>query len=153
MLYLATPQDMLFHILPHIAKLTAQHSLPLQDIIDALPEPLSSCTPPHLITAICNCTPSSNAIIPDTYKLSPSRVLRILVRKVDALISVLGASLVAEFVQKPLALVIGQEPPSNINQITNLARRKCAMDVISADLTDQFSRLLHESTEYLSFST
>ena len=148
MIYLATPQDTLFHIIPHVAKLTGQHSLPLQDIIDALPEPLPSCTPPYLITAICNCTPSSNVIIPDTYKLSPSRLLRILVRKVDALVSVLGTSLVAEFVHKPLALVIGQEPPSNIAQITDLARRKCAMDIISADLLDQFSNLLYESTEY-----
>lgn len=87
-------------------------------------------------------------MIPETYKLSPERVLRILQRKIDALIPVLGDSIVSEFVEKPLSLVIGQEPPSNILQIRELARRKCAMDIISADLDEEFTQKLHGSTEY-----
>jgi hypothetical protein len=126
-----------------------QHSLPLQDIIDLLPHPLNSITTPTLIQAICERTESSNSLIPDTYKLSPDRVLRILQRKVDALVPVLGDSIVAEFVEKPLSLVIGQEAPSNFLQIRELARRKCAMDIISADLDDEYTRQLHESTEYV----
>jgi hypothetical protein len=125
-----------------------QHSLPLQDIMDLLPHPLNSITTSTLIQAICDRTESSNSLIPDTYKLSPDRVLRILQRKVDALVPVLGESIVAEFVEKPLSLVIGQEAPSNFLQIRELARRKCAMDIISADLDDEFTRQLHESTEY-----
>jgi hypothetical protein len=147
MVYLATPQDTLFHILPHVKKATALHSLPLQDILDLLPSPLSILTTPNLIQAICDYTESSNPLIPDTYKLSSSRVLEILIRKADALIPVLGPSVVEEFVNKPLALVIGQEPPDNINQIRDLARRKCAMDLISSNLDDQFTELLHESVE------
>lgn len=147
MIYLATPQDTLFHVLPHIKKITALHSLPLEDILDLLPSPLCTLTSPSLIKAICSCTESSNPLIPDTYKLSPSRVLQILIRKVDALVPVLGPSIVEEFVDKPLALVIGQEPPDNIVQIHDLARRKCAMDLISSNLDDQFTQLLHESTE------
>jgi Ydr279p protein family (RNase H2 complex component) wHTH domain len=147
MAYLATPQDTLFHVLPHVKKITALHSLPLQDIIDLLPSPLCSLACPNLIQAICNCTESSNPLIPDTYKLSPSRVLRILIQKVDALIPVLAPSVIEGFVDKPLALVIGQEPPDNIAQIRDLARRKCAMDLISSNLDDQFTQLVHESTE------
>jgi hypothetical protein len=130
-----------------------QHSLPLQDIIDLLPHPLNPITTSALIQAICNRTESSNSLIPDTYKLSPDRVLRILQRKVDALVPVLGDSIVAEFVEKPLSLVIGQETPSNFLQIRELARRKCAMDIISADLDDEFTRQLHESTEYVLFGS
>ena len=74
--------------------------------------------------------------------------MRILVRKTDALIPVLGESLVDEFVEKPLALVIGQDPPANIARIRELARRRCAMDLISASLDDHFSALLFQSTEY-----
>jgi hypothetical protein len=146
--YLAAPQDALFHVLPILKKHTIQHSLPLQDIIDLIPRPLSTCTSPVLIQSICDCTPSSNALVPDTYKLSPSRVLQILIRKVDALIPVLGPSILAEFVEKPLALVIGQDPPESISQITSLARRRCAIDIISSNLDDEFAQLLQESTEY-----
>lgn len=148
---MATPQDVLFHILPHLQKLTSQHSLPLQDILDSLPSPLSTLTPETLIHVICDCTKSSNSYIPDTFKLSPSKVLRILNRKVDALIPVLGASMIAEYVDKPLSLVIGQEPPENIVEIRQLALRKCAMDVISSNLDDQFTQLLFNSTEYPPF--
>lgn len=150
MVYVATPQDILFHILPHLQKLTSQHSLPLQDILDDLPTPLSTLTPETLIHVICDCTESSNSYVPDTFKLSTSKVLRILLRKVDALIPVLGASMIAEYVDKPLSLVIGQEPPGNILAIRQLALRKCAMEVISSNLDDQFTQLLFNSTEYLS---
>src|SRR5271169_6344952 len=131
MIYLATPQDILFHVLPHLKTLTSHHSLPSQDILDALPPPLPKLTPPQLIHAICDCTESTNSLIPDTYKLSMTRILNILSRKVDALIPVLGESILAEYVEKPLSLVIGQEPPENILQILELAKRKCAMEIIS----------------------
>jgi hypothetical protein len=148
-IYLVTPQDILFHVLPILKKHATQHSLPLQDIIDLLPHPLSKHTPPTLIKAICDCTPSTNPLVPDTYKLSTFRVLRILIEKVDALLPVLGPSIIAEFVDKPLALVLGQNPPSNIIEINILAKRKCAMDLISSNLDDEFTQLIHESTEYI----
>ncbi len=151
MVYLATPQDILFHILPHVQKLTSQHSLPLQDILDALPPPISTLTPETLIHEICDCTESSNSFIPDTFKLSASKVLQILLRKVDALIPVLGESMIAEYVDKPLSLVIGQEPPENIVQIRQFALKKCAMEVISSNLDDQFTQLLFNSAEYRPF--
>jgi hypothetical protein len=146
-MYLATPQDVLFNILPHVKKLTARNSLPVQDILDLLPTPLSTIATERLIKAICDCTVSNNSYIPDTVKLSPSRVLTILTRKVDALIPVLGESIEAEYVERPLALVIGQDPPSNISRIRLLARRKCAMEIISANLDDEFSQLLFNTTE------
>lgn len=148
MIYLATPQDTLFHILPHLKTLTSHHSLPLQDILDSLPNPLPKLIPPQLLRAICDCTESTNSLIPDTYKLSLAHVLNILSRKVDALIPVLGESILAEYVEKPLSLVIGQEPPENILQIRELAKRKCAIEIISSNLDDQFTQLLFESTEY-----
>jgi hypothetical protein len=147
--YLVTPQDILFHVLPILKKHTTQHSLPLQDIIDLLPHPLSKHTPATLIKAICDCTPSTNTLVPDTYKLSTFRVLQILIKKVDALLPVLGPSILAEFVDKPLALVIGQDPPSNIVEINILAKRKCAMDLISSNLDDEFTQLVLGSTEYI----
>jgi Ydr279p protein family (RNase H2 complex component) wHTH domain len=147
-IYLATPEDSLFHLLPILQKHTTQHSLPLPDIHDLLPPPLQKCTPQNLIETLCQCTKSTTPeFVPDTYKLCPEKVLRILVRKVDALVPVLGASLVDEFVEKPLALVIGQDPPSNISVIRDLARRRCAIDFISANLSDHFSSLLSQSTE------
>ena len=151
MVYLATPQDIVFHVIPHVQKLTCQHSLPLQDILDALPPPLSTLTPETLIHAICDCTESSNSFIPDTFKLSPSKVLQILRRKVDALIPVLGESMIAEYVDKPLSLVIGQEPPENILEIRQLALRNCAMEVLSSNLDYQFTQLLFNSIEYCPF--
>jgi len=148
-MYLATPEDPLFHILPILQKQTATYSLPLQDILDLLPLPLQKCTSERLIEAICLRTKSTTPeFVPDTYKLCPERVVRILVRKTDALVPVLGESLVDEFVEKPLALVIGQDPPANIARIQELARRRCAMDLISATLDDHFSSLLCQSTEY-----
>lgn len=143
-IYLATRQDILFHILPHIKKLTSRHSLPLQDILDLLP---LNITPPKLIRAICDCTESSHAWVPDTFKLSYTKVQRVLIGKVDALIPVLGPSILAEYVDKPLSLVIGQDPPENIQQIRQLAQRKCAMEIISSNLDDEFTKLLFESTE------
>jgi hypothetical protein len=147
-IYLATPQDVLFHIIPILNKHTTQHSLPLQDIVDLLPPSVSLCAPLELLKSICDCTPSSNSLVPDTYKLSTFRVLQILIKKVDALIPVLGGSIVAEFVDKPLALVIGQEAPENIAEIQSLARRKCAMELISSNLDDQLTQLLHGTTKY-----
>ena len=76
-------------------------------------------------------------------------MLPILIAKVDALVPVLGASIVAEFVEKPLHMVIGSEPPSNVVQIHALARRKCAMDILSSTLDDEYTSLLHSSTKYL----
>jgi Ydr279p protein family (RNase H2 complex component) wHTH domain len=146
--YLATPQDVLFHIVPLLKKHTTHQSLPLQDIVDLLPPPVSLCAPLTLLKSICDCTPSSNSLVPDTYKLSTFCVLQILIKKVDALIPVLGASIVAEFVDKPLALVIGQEEPENIAEIQSLARRKCAMDIISSNLDDELTQLLHGTTKY-----
>ena len=147
-MYLATPMDTLFHILPLLKKFTSQHSLPLQDILDLLPAPLSTITTPRLLAAICDCTESTNAYVPDTYKLSPSRVLTILNRKVDALVPVLGESIITEYVEKTLSLVIGQDPPSNIDHIRSLARRKCAVEIISANLDEEYTQLLLTSTEY-----
>ena len=59
--------------------------------------------------------------------------------------------MIAEYVDKPLSLVIGQDPPENILEIRQLALRKCAMEVISSNLDDQFTRLLFNSTEYHPF--
>ena len=148
MIYLATPEDTLFHILPHVKKLTAQHSLPLQDIIDILPPPLSTISSPALIKTICDCTKSSNSLIPDTYKLSSSRIVQILTRKVDALMLVLGESIVNEIVEKPITPLFGQPRPDNMSEIRDLARRKCAMDIISSNLDGQFTQLLQESVKY-----
>jgi hypothetical protein len=122
--------------------------LPLQDILDLLPHPLSAITTPSLLEMICDRTESSNALIPETYKLSSESVLQILQRKVDALVPVLGTSILAEFVEKPLSLVIGQEPPSNILEIRQLAQRRCAMDIISSNLDDEFTQKLHDTAEY-----
>jgi Ydr279p protein family (RNase H2 complex component) wHTH domain len=148
MIYLAAPEDALFHVIPHLKKATARHSLPLQDILDLLPHPLSLVSQETLIKAVCDCIPSSDSFTPDTYKLSSSRVLQILTRKVDALIPVLGPSIVAEFVDKRTTMLIGQEPPENITEIRDLAKRKCAMDIISSNLDDEFTELLYTSTEY-----
>lgn len=145
-IYLATPQDTLFHIVPHLKRLTTTHSLPLQDILDSLPPPLSTLTPVKLLTTICDCTPSSNSFVPDTFRLSPTRVLNILVRKVDALIPVLGGSIVTEFVEKAICGRIDQQIPKEVEE---LAKRKCAMEIISADLDEDFTKLLFESTEYI----
>lgn len=150
MIYIATPEDTLFHILPHIKKLTARHSLPLQDILDLLPRPLSAITQAPLIESICDRTESSNSLIPHTYKLSMPRVLQILLRKVDALAPVLGESIVNEFVEKPLTPILGQPMPGDIAEIRNLARRKCAFDLIASNIDNQFTQLLQESTEYSS---
>ena len=98
---------------------------------------------------MCDCTESTDSsFIPDTFRLSALRVLPILIAKVDALVPVLGASIVSEFVEKPLHMVIGSEPPSNIAQIHALAMRKCAMDILSSTLDDEYTSLLHSSTKY-----
>lgn len=149
MIYVATPEDILFHILPNLKKVTAHHSLPFQDILDSLPYQLQKCLPQNLLPKICDCTESTNEFIPDTYKLSSIRVLQILNRKVDALIPVLGSSFQSEFVEKQLSLVIGQEPPSNFSQIQLLAKRKCAMELISSNLDEEYTQLFFQSTEYL----
>ena len=75
-------------------------------------------------------------------------MLPILIAKVDALVPRLGQSLVAEFVEKPLHMVIGAEVPSNMAEIQSLARRKCAMEVLASNLDDEYTCLLHASTEY-----
>lgn len=75
-------------------------------------------------------------------------MLPILIAKIDALVPVLGASIVSEFVEKPLHMVIGSEPPSNIAQIHALARQKCAMDILSSTLDDEYTSLLHSSIKY-----
>jgi hypothetical protein len=122
--------------------------LPLDDILEILPSPLNMIVPPEMIQRVCQCTKSDNALIPDTYSLSPARVIDILCKKVDALIPVLGPSVVAEYVDKPIALVLGQQPPSNFPEIHSLALKRCSMDIISANLDDEFASLLHATTEY-----
>jgi hypothetical protein len=152
MIYLAAPEDALFHILPHLKACTARHSVPLQDILDTLPHPLPLVTHPSLIQAISDCTPSSNSFIPDTFKLSSTRVLLILIRKVDALVPALPPSITSEFVDKQISLLLGQQVPENMTQIRELAKRKCAMDIISSNLDDEFTELLYRSTEYFPLS-
>jgi hypothetical protein len=80
--------------------------------------------------------------LPNTYKLCREKVLRILVHKVNALVPVFESSLVDEFVEKPLSLVIGQDPPLNISVIRDLTRWRCAINFTSVNLSDQFSSLL-----------
>ena len=148
-IYLCTPQDPLFHFLPILKKHTSTHSLPLDHLLDLLPSTLQQCTPSPLLQNLCTCTKSSHpTLIPDTFSLSHERVLDILLRKVDALIPVLGESLVAEYVDKPLAVVIGQERPDGWEGIRELGLRRCAMELLAQNLDEEFSMRLCATTEY-----
>ena|SRR5579862_9217399 len=149
-IYLCTPQDPLFHLLPVLKTHTSTHSLPLDHILDHLPSSLQQCTSPPLLQRLCTCTKSAHpTLIPDTFSLSHERVLDILLRKVDALIPVLGESLVAEYVDKPLAVVIGQERPSGWEGIRELGLRRCAMELVAQNLDEEFSLRLFATTEYI----
>lgn len=59
----------------------------------------------------------------------------------------LGESIIAEYVDKPLALVIGQERPMGWEGIRELGLRRCAMDLLAQNLDDEFSKLLFATTE------
>jgi hypothetical protein len=135
-------------VLPILKSHTSTHSLPLDHILDLLPPSLQQCTSPALLQRLCTCTKSTNpSLIPDTYSLSPEHVINILARKVDSLIPVLGESLIAEYVDKPLALVIGQERPMGWEGIRELGLRRCAMNLLAQNLEDEFSKLLFATTE------
>jgi hypothetical protein len=146
-MYIVTRQDILFHILPHLHHCAQGHSRPLQDIIDALPLTLQF-VEPELLMLVCECTPSTHPLVPDTYKLSPLRVLAILRKKVDALIPVLGSSLQAEFIDKKIAVPLGHPCPTDMDHIRSLARTKCAVDVISGNLDAEITLQLTQSYEY-----
>jgi hypothetical protein len=109
---------------------------------------LNQITSPETIHRLCECTKSVNSLlIPDTYSLSSTRAINTLKAKVDALIPVLGPSIIAEYVDKPLSLVLGQEPPLNFPEIRALGLKKCSIDIISANLNEEYSALLLATTE------
>ena len=147
MVYVVTPEDILFHLLPHIQKSTRHHSVPLQDIIDSLPSTLQIVSS-SVIQLICECTASNNSFVPDTYKFSASRTLHVLRKKVEALVPVLGSSIQAEFVEKKISTVLGHSIPTNMDQIRLLAQTKCAVEIVSENLDEHCATLLLQSYEY-----
>jgi Ydr279p protein family (RNase H2 complex component) wHTH domain len=120
----------------------------MADILESLPPPLSSCTTSTLLQMISDIKESIIPMIPDTYRLSTSKVLKILLRKVDALEKSLSPSVINEFVDKLVTPVLGQPPPENIQDLQLLAKRKCAFDFVCSNLNEKYTQLLYQKMKY-----
>ena len=53
-----------------------------------------------------------------------------------------------EFVENKITGIIGYEEVDNIDEIRDLAKIKCAIDIISTNVEEEISQLLYGSYEY-----